>query len=135
MFPKECIQATCQTELSGQFGSNGLGELYIRKLWACRSDNEEPESCADGNDLYAVSNTDIPDRIDEEVPASPLKAHSTSIPFRSCNFHSNIQNDSSHTEGNQPRSKACRQYFTHPSKFAGNPRFSVGQTCKKFWRS
>uniref|UniRef100_A0A8C8W6C5 Uncharacterized protein n=1 Tax=Peromyscus maniculatus bairdii TaxID=230844 RepID=A0A8C8W6C5_PERMB len=134
LFPKEYIQDTCQREISGQFGCNSLGELHIRKFWACRSDNEDTESCADGNDLHPAPIINIPDRIDE-VAASPHKVNSVSFPLRSCHFLSYIQNDSSHTGGKQTTFKACRQYFPHPSKFEGNPRFSVGQKYKKLWRS
>ncbi|OBS69620.1 hypothetical protein A6R68_01839, partial [Neotoma lepida] len=133
-FPKKHTQSICQTEIPGQCGCNSFGELHIRKFWACRSDNEEPEPCADGNDFYAAPITGIPNAIDEQVPALPHKAHSASLPFRSCNFHSNIENDSSHTEEKRPKSKAYRQYFTHPSKSGGNPRFSDGKNIRNLGR-
>ncbi|XP_036031748.1 putative protein ZNF720 [Onychomys torridus] len=54
-FPKERTQDPCQRKISEQFGCNVLGELHIRKYWACSSHNEEPESCANRNDLYIIS--------------------------------------------------------------------------------
>ncbi|XP_075799566.1 uncharacterized protein LOC142832726 isoform X2 [Microtus pennsylvanicus] len=75
LFKTENKQEFVNREGSGQFESNNLRKLHVRKFWECTGDNEEHELCVDGYDLYATLTADIPNRGDRETSPSPDMAH------------------------------------------------------------